>query len=225
MPPCATILPVSLRIATLVSVFGAVALLVSQNAGAHCDTLDGPVVADAATALNKGDVTPVLKWVGQGSEEKIRQAFAKALKDRAADDSARQRADTRFFETLVRVHRAGESEPFTGLKASGTADPAFAAADKALVEGSVTKLSDQITGSVREELQKRFADALEKKKHADNSVEAGRAYVAAYVAYAHYVEAIHVLNSSSAEESHRLHAADEHGTMPHTKSTVEKDKP
>lgn len=30
---------------------------------AHCDTMDGPVIADARQALEKADVTPVLKWV------------------------------------------------------------------------------------------------------------------------------------------------------------------
>jgi len=30
--------------------------------GAHCDTLEGPVVKAAKVALEKGDVTPVLKW-------------------------------------------------------------------------------------------------------------------------------------------------------------------
>ncbi|MFA5700785.1 MAG: DUF6448 family protein, partial [Desulfuromonas sp.] len=41
----------------------AIGLLLPGQAAAHCDTLDGPVVADARTALAKGDVTPVLKWV------------------------------------------------------------------------------------------------------------------------------------------------------------------
>jgi len=30
---------------------------------AHCDTLDGPVVQTARMALEKGDVTHLLKWV------------------------------------------------------------------------------------------------------------------------------------------------------------------
>ncbi|MGE5892693.1 MAG: DUF6448 family protein, partial [bacterium] len=33
------------------------------RAHAHCDTLDGPVVSAAKIAIEKGDVTPVLKWV------------------------------------------------------------------------------------------------------------------------------------------------------------------
>lgn len=198
------------RTALLVGLIVASTLVASQNAGAHCDTLDGPVVADAKSALGKGDVTPVLKWVGKGSEEEIRKAFANALKGRSGNDSERKQADIRFFETLVRVHRAGEGGIFTGLKPVDTADPGLVAADKALADGSVAELSDAITGSVREGLHKRFAEVLEKKKHADDSVEAGRAYVAAYIAYAHYVEAVRALASSRSEEHRDLHAADEH---------------
>ena len=211
--------------ATLGSLSVAFALLAKHQAAAHCDTLDGPVVADAVSALEKGDVTPVLKWVGKDSEGTIRTAFAEALKRRSADDSSHKREDTRFFETLVRVHRAGEGEPFTGLKQGGTADPGLIAADKALAEGSITGLSDEITESVREGLCKRFADALEKKKHADDSVEDGRAYVAAYVAYAHYVEAIHAIASGGSKEHRHMHAADEQQHDLHTEPPKRKVMP
>ncbi len=198
-------------IATLSSLVIALALLTAPKAAAHCDTLDGPVVADARIALKKGDVTPVLKWVSKDSEKEVREAFAATLKVRSLSDDARKLADMYFFETLVRVHRAGEGEPFTGLKPAGTIDPGFVAADKALAEGSVTELSADVAKSVQEGLRKRFADVLEKKKHADDSVEAGRAYVAAYVQYAHYVEAIHTLTSRGSGENHQLHTEDEHG--------------
>ena len=46
---------------------------------AHCDTLDGPVVMAARAALEKGDVTPVLKWVKKENEEEIRALFKKTL--------------------------------------------------------------------------------------------------------------------------------------------------
>jgi hypothetical protein len=38
-------------------------ILLSSRAAAHCDTMDGPVVAAAKLALKTGDVTPVLRWV------------------------------------------------------------------------------------------------------------------------------------------------------------------
>ena len=52
---------------------------VNKNAFAHCDTLDGPVVQTAKMALEKGDVTPLLKWVQADDEKEIRAAFQKTL--------------------------------------------------------------------------------------------------------------------------------------------------
>src|SRR5512132_1882997 len=83
---------------------------------AHCDTLAGPVVADARAALEKKDVTPVLKWIPAANEQEIRDAFAKTLAARAASPQAREVAYQWFLETLVRVHRAAEGVSFTGLK-------------------------------------------------------------------------------------------------------------
>ncbi len=40
----------------------------SIRAEAHCDTLDGPVVATAKNVLEVGDVTPLLKWVPSDDE-------------------------------------------------------------------------------------------------------------------------------------------------------------
>ena len=197
-------------LAALISLVIALSVFTARDATAHCDTLDGPVVETARVALGKGDVTPVLKWVNKDDEKEVRAAFAAALKVRALSEDARKLADMHFFETLVRVHRAGEGVPFTGLKPAGTIDPGFVAADKALSEGKVTELSADIAKSVQTGLRKRFANVLEKKKHADESVEAGRAYVAAYVEYAHYVEALHTLTSRGPEEHQHLHASDEH---------------
>ena len=90
--------------------------LVSTAASAHCDTMDGPVIAAARMALQAGDVTPVLKWIPKQSEPEIRAAFTRTLKVRAGGAEAKELADTYFFETLVRLHLAGEGEPYTGLK-------------------------------------------------------------------------------------------------------------
>jgi len=160
---------------------------------AHCDTPEGPVIIAAKLALQKGDVTPVLKWVSKDVENEIREAFAITLKVRSQGEDAKQLADRYFFETLVRLHRAGEGEPFTGIKPSGSADPAFLAADKALEQNSADGLASGIAKAVQAEIQKRFAKAMELKKHADESVEAGRAYVEAYIKYIHFVETVHEL--------------------------------
>lgn len=90
---------------------------------AHCDTLDGPVVAAARVALDKGDNTPVLKWIRAGQEAEVRTAFEQALVERTKGPEARELADRYFFETLVRVHGAGEGAPYTGLKPAGIKIP------------------------------------------------------------------------------------------------------
>lgn len=168
------------------------ALLGASAARAHCDTLDGPVVVDARTALASADVTPVLKWVRPADESAIRTAFAKTLAVRGEGDTARELADTWFFETLVRVHREGEGAPYTGLKPVGTAvDPAVRLADQALDTGSVEALVSGMTAHVAEGLRDRFGKASELHKHAGESVDAGREYVAAYVEFVHYAERLH----------------------------------
>ncbi len=107
----------------------------SKNLYAHCDTLNGPVVKDARRALEKGDIKPVLKWLIEDDEKEIRIAFQKTLSVRTKGAEAKELADMYFFETLVRVHRAGEGAPYTGLKPSEAVDPAVALADKALESG------------------------------------------------------------------------------------------
>lgn len=52
------------------------------SAGAHCGTLDGPVIIAAKAALEKNDVTPVLKWV-KGDEGQIRELLKKTISVRS----------------------------------------------------------------------------------------------------------------------------------------------
>jgi hypothetical protein len=190
-------------ITVLVTVGLALFLMVPiKNVFAHCDTLDGPVIETARLALEKGDVTLVLKWVPEEHEQEIRDAFSQTLAVRVKGKAARELADRFFFETLVRVHRAGEGAPYTGLKSAGTVEPAVAVADKALQTASIDELADKISNAVREGIKKRFDAALEKKKHQDDSVEAGREFVEAYVQYVHFIESIHNLVAKGAEHHH-----------------------
>jgi hypothetical protein len=57
---------------------------------------------------------------------------------RKLNPEAKEFADMYFFETLVRIHRAGEGEPYTGIKPAGRdLGPAVPAADKAIVDGKL----------------------------------------------------------------------------------------
>jgi len=95
----------------------------------------------------------------------------------------------RFFEVLVRIHREGEGAEFTGLKPAGSElEPAVKEADTALEDGSAENLIKLVSEDVESGIRKRFEEVLEKKRHKDESVEAGREFVAAYVEFVHYVE-------------------------------------
>jgi len=178
----------------------------ARSVGGHCDALDGPVILEAKAAMEKGDVTPVLKWVRAEDEKAIREGFAKAVKVRGLGEEARAVADEHFFETLVRLHRAGEGEAFSGLKPAGHVDPGIAAADKALKDGSADRLAAELGSAVAAGLRERFERVAAAKALADESVEAGRAYVAAYVEYIHFAERVRELTSSPAGEHHPMHA-------------------
>lgn len=188
----------------IVAVVFSAALFLPRHAVAHCDTVDGPVVTAAKVALKTGDVTPVLKWVRLKDEAQIRAAFEHTVKVRALSPEARELADTYFFETLVRLHRAGEGEPYTGLKAAGTElEPGIALADKALETASADELVKQVTTEMAKGIRQRFARVQEASKNASRDVEAGRAYVAAYVEFIHYVERMHQAVTGPVSHAHQ----------------------
>ncbi|MFB3887771.1 MAG: DUF6448 family protein [Thermodesulfobacteriota bacterium] len=164
---------------------------IPRIAGSHCDTLAGPVVMIAKTALEKGDVTPVLKWVKREHEGEIREIFKNTLAVRKLSPEARKLVDMYFFETLVRIHRAGEGAPYTGLKPGEAVEPIIAEADQALEKGAVDDLVKHVTDAVAKGIRERFNHVKETKKNMDKSVEAGREFVEAYVVFTHYVEGIH----------------------------------
>ncbi|MBC7285406.1 DUF6448 family protein [Hoeflea sp.] len=166
---------------------------------AHCDSMDGPVVQDAQHALETQDVTPTLKWVTAKDEDKIRSAFDMTLAVRDESNAAKALADRYFFETLVRVHRASEGEAFTGLKPTGSVEPAIAAADQALDDGNVAPLADELASAIRHGVEERFAVAYEKRQTAEDTVEQGRAYVDAYVQFTHFAnETDHLAEAGAA---------------------------
>lgn len=168
----------------------ALAAILPGKAAAHCDSLDGPVITEARAALEKGDVTALLKWVRGEDEQEIRMTFQRALAVRKLGPEAQALADNYLFETLVRIHRAGEGAPYTGLKPAGSIEPVVAKADRALEQGSVDELAKAIAAHTEEGIRERFQHALETRKRAKDSVQAGREYVEAYVTYVHYVEGI-----------------------------------
>jgi hypothetical protein len=188
----------------------AVALGAATPVQAHCDTLDGPVVAAARNALETGNVNLVLVWVQKADEADIRNAFQRSLSVRKAGGDAKLLADTYFFETLVRIHRVGEGAGYTGLKPSGTIEPAVAAADKAIETGRLQGLAKVIADRTEKGLHDHFEQVVAKKKYNPNDVAAGRAYSSAYVEFVHYAERLYDAAETMAPE------AGPNAPVPHT---------
>lgn len=182
---------------------GVVALLNLPVVSAHCDRLDGPVVTAARAALAEGKPDQALVWVAEGDEAEIRRAFEATIAVRKLGPDARALADRYFFETLVRIHRAGEGAPFTGLKPAGAdPGPAVAGADAALDQADVAPLLGLVSTQVEHGVRERFQAALAaRKKAASGDVAAGREAVRAYVDFLHYVDGVH----RAAEASSHAH--------------------
>lgn len=178
----------------------AAALLLPTAASAHCDGLDGPVVAAARKSLESGDVNLVLIWVQPKDEAEVRRTFTEAVAVRKLNVQAREMADRYFFETLVRVHRAGEGASYTGLKPAGRdLGPAIPLADEAVATGSERDLASFAMMEVQRGIHEKFADLQHKRNFRPDDLAAGREYVASYVTFVHYVEGLHVAAESGAD--------------------------
>ena len=81
------------------------------------------------------------------------------------------------------------------------------------VPPETVELAGNTASEVGESIRKRFHRALEARKHAGESVPAGREYVEAYVSYVHYVENLHSLISSPG--GHHEDASGEGGKAEH----------
>lgn len=164
-------------------------LFMPGKALVHCDTMDGPVVKAAQRALAARNVNLVLIWVQRKDEPEIRERFRQTLAVRRLSPEARKLADNYFFETVVRLHRAGEGEPYTGIEPAGTdLGPVIPVADKALLDGSAGPLLKLFPAAASADIQARFSEVISRKSFNENNVEAGREYVKAYVSFLHYVE-------------------------------------
>jgi hypothetical protein len=130
--------------------------------------------------------------VQKRDEEQIKNAFKETLAVRKLSPEARELADRHFFETVVRLHRAGEGAGFTGLKPAGRdLGPAIPAADKALRNGNLESLITLMTTTLQDRIRDHFNEALTKQKFATDDVDAGRAFVKSYVQYIHCIEALY----------------------------------
>lgn len=178
-----------LIIIVIVVISACLVLALPQKASAHCDTMDGPTVADGRKALKTNNVNYALKWVGPEYEEELSKIFKKCVIVRNLSPDAQELADQYFLESLVRLHRIGEGVSYTGVKPSGIPiDEKIAAADKSIEVGNLSPLEGMIEEDKIAELQDRFNNVMALKNFDVNDVSAGREYIEAYVKFFKFAE-------------------------------------
>ncbi|KUG04029.1 hypothetical protein ASZ90_018555 [hydrocarbon metagenome] len=160
-----------------------------RKASAHCDTMEGPTVADGKKALETGNINYASKWIAAEFDQELQKVFNLAVKVRKMGSEAQELVDMYFLETLVRLHRMGEGVGYTGIKPYGTPiDPKIAAADRSIAVGNLSPLEGMVPAEQRVELKDRFAKVMALKDFDVNDVAAGRAYIAAYVSFFKFAE-------------------------------------
>lgn len=175
--------------------------LITSNSFAHCDGVDGPVVASAKKALETKNVDHVLIWIQEPHENEIKAAFEKTLTVRDQSPEAEELADMYFFETLVRLHRLGEGASYTGLKPAGRVlSPAIQLADESIIKESPTELYKLLTVEIHNGLHHFYEDVINKKNFDKTEVGKGREFVESYVKFMHYIEGIY-----EAAQTNKMH--------------------
>lgn len=170
---------------------------------AHCDSYDGPVIKDALKALEINNVNLVLKWVDQKDEQEIIDLFNKTYSLKGSDKEIYEIVEKYFLETLVRLHRASEGEPFTGLKPAGSAEPIVKMSDKALEEQNIDELLENLNNHISNVVREKYKKVIALAKTKDENIEKGREYVVAYIDYTHTLEAIDgILENGSLHHAH-----------------------
>jgi len=150
----------------------------------HCDTRDGPVVRAAMRALETGNPAYLLIWVPEESEGELRRVFERVIDARRSGGAAQEVADDWLFETAVRLHRAGEGAPYSGLKPAGLDEgPVVPRAERAIATGDPSGMIRFLLDTVQEDLEHRFHRVKETKEYDPDDIRAGREYIQAYIGF------------------------------------------
>lgn len=187
---------------------------------AHCDTAEGPAVADGRRALESGTLSHALKWIPADGEAELRHVFEKAMRVRTLGVEAADVADRLFLETLVRIHRMAEGVGFTGIQGPGAdVEPVVVAADRALEDGDLEPLRALVPADRFVELASRFERARALRGFAVDDVAAGRDFVAAYVSFFKHAEGEDHEHQHEhlghGHHGHEPHGHEHHGDHPH----------
>jgi hypothetical protein len=164
------------------------------------------VVRAARRALGEERVAVVLPFVPKAAEKEVTELFHKVVHARKADPVSRDVADEHFFDTVVRLHRAGEGAPFTGLKPAGLdVGPVIPVAEHAAESGDGRALEDILVDVVRAEVQRRLRHLAHLRPEMEHGVDHAREYVKASLGLQVWA---HALYTAAQTEPHA--AAHEH---------------
>ncbi|GIM27350.1 hypothetical protein CPJCM30710_00160 [Clostridium polyendosporum] len=210
------------KIAAVLMLAAVVTVSKANVAYAHCDTADGPVVTAAKNAIEKKDAKLVLPYVAPQYEEELKKAFDKTIAAHGENKEAQELVDNYFYETTVRLHRAGEGAVYTGIKSAGQDfGPALPAAEKAIESGSTEELKKIMIDTISKQIDEKYKNVTEKKSEGTATVEAARENVEAQFGFEKYVLGIYDAamakdghnegGESSTGHNHGEVAADSHG--------------
>jgi hypothetical protein len=190
-------------------VAGAAVLLPAQPALAHCDNVNGPVVAAAREALAKNDVKLALPYIKADYEAELTTAFGEAREAMKQGGKAAELAEHWFAETTVRLHRQGEGAGYTGLKYDTDFGPALHAAEEAVTTGDLHHVLEVLDAALAAELEAKYAAIVETREAAakKGTVEANREAVEAVLIFETYVDTI----AKAISANHHAEAGAGHG--------------
>jgi hypothetical protein len=144
-------------------------------------------------SLETGNLNYVLIWIPEESEGELRGVFEKALRARTAGGEAREVADDWFFENAIRLHRAGEGAPYTGMKPAGLSEgPVVPGAERAIETGDPGETIGFILRTVEDDLARRFHRVMETKTYDVDDVAAGREFIEAFIGWVVYAHHLYV---------------------------------
>ena len=177
---------------TLASIL-AVALMLgfASTSQAHCDRVNGPVATDARKALKTGDISHALIWVTDRQAKELKSTFEQSLNVYTKGNEAQELAERYFMSETVRLHREAEGMPFTGLKPAQPGSKDIQIAEKALTSGELAPVTDMLANEIQQKTSELYTNAMKAQSKKDNSVEAGREWVDAYVKYIVYVHKLY----------------------------------
>jgi hypothetical protein len=147
-----------------------------------------------------------LRFAPEGAEGEIRAAFAKAIQARQAGEAAREVADLFFAETVVRLHRAGEGAPFTGLQPAGLdVGPIIPVAERAIDSGSEVELSALLSDILHQETKRRHEHVMDLKARSDRGLSELRDYTSAMLGLQVWSHKLGLAMRAAAHEGHEDH--------------------